>query len=216
MVQRWVSAALLNAERRFRRVRGLQGMPPLNSWLQEPIWFCFHGDRLVQMGNVTPDDANGLQSVDDLVVSAACPDELQPSLTLAIAVRRSPNLVVSNELSRNLIRQYVRAVIDLPPDRSESRLGLVVAGPQRHAEQLKKLADLAAMQMDASGFFDLVRTPGKFDAAVQGRLDHLRKLVARALNELGVVGGQHRTGRQSHMAISVEAHRAHATARVAR
>ena len=43
------------------------------------------------------------------------------------------------------------------------------------------------MQMDASGFFDLVRTPGKFDAAVQGRLDHLRKLVARALNELGVV-----------------------------
>ena len=153
MVQRWVSAALLNAERRFRRVRGLQGMPPLNSWLQEPIWFCFHGDRLVQMGNVTPDDANGVESsggsigatpsprgmspyamggggvtferkvavqylthllvgdsatelgdgrrvlriafqqapvhpVDDLVVSAACPDELQPSLTLAIAVRR--------------------------------------------------------------------------------------------------------------------------------
>ena len=125
--------------------------------------------------------------VDDLVVSAACPDELHPSLVLTIAVRRSPNLVVSDESSQDLIRQFVRAVIDAPTEEPETRLGLVVAGPQRHAEQLAKLADLAVVQMDAPGFFDLVRTPGKFDAAVRGRLDQLQKLVDRALHELGDV-----------------------------
>ena len=128
-----------------------------------------------------------VHSPDDLVVSAARPDELQPSLVLTIAVRRSPNLVVSDESSRDLIRQFVRAVIAAPTEGPETRLGLVVAGPQRHAEQVAKLAHLAAVQMDAPGFFDLVRTPGKFDAAVRGRLDQLHKLVERTLHELGEV-----------------------------
>ena len=128
-----------------------------------------------------------VHSPDDLVVSAARPDELQASLVIAIAVRRSPNLVVSDEKARELIRQFLRAVIDAPTVGPETRLGLVVAGPQRHAEQLAKLADLAAVQMDAPGLFDLVRAPGKFDAAVRGRLDQLQKLVERALHELGEV-----------------------------
>ena len=45
-----------------------------------------------------------VHSPDDLVVNAARPDELQASLVIAIAVRRSPNLVVSDESSRDLIR----------------------------------------------------------------------------------------------------------------
>ncbi len=125
--------------------------------------------------------------VDDLVVSAARPDELQPSLVLTLGVRRSPNLVVSDEPTRKLIRQFVRAVIDFPADGPERRLGLVVAGPQPHAEQLAKLAHLAAVQMDAPGFFKLVQTPGKFDAALRGRLVQLQKLVESALHELDVV-----------------------------
>ena len=125
--------------------------------------------------------------IDDLVVSAARSDELQPSLVLTIAVRRSPNLVASDEKARELIRQFVRAVIDAPTVGPETRLGLVVAGPKRHAEQLAKLADLAVVQMDAPGFFDLVRTPGKFEFAVRGRLDQLQKLVERALHEIGEV-----------------------------
>ena len=124
-------------------------------------------------------------SVDDLVVSAARTDELQPSLVLAIAVRRSPNLVVSDERARELIRQFVRAVMDAPVVGPETRLGLVVAGPRRHAEQLATLADLAVVHMDAPGFFDLVRTQGKHDNAVRGRLDQLQKLVERALHEAG-------------------------------
>ena len=126
-----------------------------------------------------------VHSPDDLVVSATSSDEMQPSLVLAIAVRRSPNLVASDEKARELIRQFVRAVIDAPTVGPETRLGLVVAEPQRHAEQLAKLSDLAGVQMDAPGFFDLVRTPGKFDAGVCGRLDQIQKLVERTLHELG-------------------------------
>ena len=110
-------------------------------------------------------------------------------MVIAIAVRRSLNLVVSDEKARELIRQFVRAVVDPPAVGPETRLGLVVAGPQRHAEQLGKLADLAVVQMDAPGFFDLVRTPGKFDVAVRGRLDQLQKLVEHALHEIGEVEG---------------------------
>ena len=89
-----------------------------------------------------------VHSVDDLVVSAACPDELQPSLVLTIAVRRSPNLVVSDESSRDLIRQFLRAVMDAPTEGSETGLGLVVAGPQRHAEQLARLRQLSVNYVD--------------------------------------------------------------------
>ena len=35
MIQRWVSAALLHAERRFRRVRGFRDMPHLMSVLND-------------------------------------------------------------------------------------------------------------------------------------------------------------------------------------
>ena len=123
--------------------------------------------------------------VDDLVVHAARADESQPSLVLALGVRRSPDLVVSEEPTRMLFRQFVRAVLNAPSDGPERRLCLVVAGPQPHAKQLAKLADLATKQMDAPGFFDLVRTPGRFDAGVRGRLDQIEKLVKGTLHDLG-------------------------------
>ena len=128
-----------------------------------------------------------VHSPDDLVVSAARHDELRPSLVLTIAVRRSPNLVASDEKARELIRQFVRAVVDAPRVGPETRVVLVVAGRQPHAEQTAKLADLAVVQMDAPGFFELIQTPGKFDAAVRGRLDQLQKLVEHALHEIGEV-----------------------------
>ena len=149
------------------------------------------GDGAIELGDgrcvvsVAFQQAPG-HPVDDLVVSAARPDELQPSLVLALGVRRSPELVLSDASTRKLIREFVRAVINAPADGPEHRLGLVVAGPQPHAEQLAKLAGLAAAQMDAPGFFDLVRTPSRFDAGIRGRLDQLEKLVKRALHELGV------------------------------
>ena len=124
-------------------------------------------------------------AVDDLVVSAARPDEPDPSLVLAVAVRRSPKFVSSDEATRKLVRAFVEAVIMAPTDGPDHRWCLVVAGPQPHVEQLAELAALAATQMDAPGFFDLIRTPGKFDAGVRGRLDQIEKLVRRALQDLG-------------------------------
>ena len=127
-----------------------------------------------------------MHSVDDLVVSASHPDELEPSLNLALAIRRSPNVVQSDDSTRKLIRQFVRAVIDEQPDGSEYRFGLVVAGPQKHAKQLAQLADLAKVQSEAPEFFDLIRTPSKFESGIRTRLSQLEKLVENALHELGV------------------------------
>ena len=105
--------------------------------------------------------------VDDLVVRAARPDDLQPSLVLALAVRRSPDLVASDESTRQLVRQFVDAMANAPTDGAVQRLCLVVAGLQEHAQQLAALASHAAVQMDAAGFFDLIGTPRKFQAAVR-------------------------------------------------
>ena len=81
--------------------------------------------------------------VDDLVVTAARVDEIEPSLVLALGVRRAPDLVRSDGSTQNLIRDFVRAVITLPTDGPEHRFALVVAGPQEQAEQLALLAGLA-------------------------------------------------------------------------
>ena len=124
--------------------------------------------------------------VDDLVIQAARLEEVEPSLEIALGVRRLPTLVSSNESTRKLIREFVRAVINAPVHGPEARLGLVVAGSQQHAQQLSTLANLTAVQMDAAGFFNLVHTPNKFDSGIRSRLEHLERLVERALQDLGV------------------------------
>ena len=126
-----------------------------------------------------------LHSVDDLLISAARPDESQPSLLLALGIRRSPNLVKSDASSQELVKQFVQAVMHVPAEGSEYRMALVVSGPQRQAEQLATLADLAAKQRDARGFFNLIQTPRKFQVALRTRLGHLETLVQHALHELG-------------------------------
>ena len=139
------------------------------------------GRRVVCVGfQQAPDFA-----VDDLVVHAADADESAPSLVLAVGVRRSPNLVQSDERARQLFRQFVAAVTSVPADGPDHRLCLVVSGPQPQAQQLANLASLASVQKDAPGFFDLVRTPSKFAADIRDRLDHMEKLVRHALRDIG-------------------------------
>lgn len=123
--------------------------------------------------------------VDDLVIHAARSDESEPSLVLSLEVRRSPNLVSSDESAQALIRKFARTLMNEPSDSMEHRWGLVISGSRSHAVQLRTLADLAADQMDASGFFNLVRTPNRFTANVRNRLDHIERLVGRALKDLG-------------------------------
>ena len=141
-----------------------------------------HGRRVV---SVALQEA-AAHPADDLVIGAAYPDESKPSLVLAIAVRRSPNLVLSDEPTRKLVRGLVRGLLSEPSNGPKLRWGLVVSGPQGHAEQLAKLADHAATQMDASGFFELIHSPRKFDRGIRGRLGQIEKLVESSLKDLGV------------------------------
>lgn len=113
-------------------------------------------------------------AVDDLVVDAAYLDEGTESfLALALAVRRKPNIIQSDESARKLIGAFVRDMVNVPRDGTERRFGLVVAGQQDHAEQLAMLASHAAGQMDASGFFKLIRSPNKFPEEIRRRLKHI-------------------------------------------
>ena len=123
---------------------------------------------------------------DDLVVSAAYSDESQPSLVLAVAVRRSPKLVQSDESTRRLFQGFVRALVDTPKAGPEHRWGLVVAGPQPHARQLALLVSLAGGQSDAPSFFECVNSPGRYDIGVRRRLVQIEALVERALTDLDV------------------------------
>jgi len=125
-------------------------------------------------------------SVDDLVVGAAKDGENEPSLVLAVAARRTPKVVQSDEKSRALFRAFVKQVLDMPVDGPELRLGLAVAGPQEHADQVAALARLAADQSGPEGFFGLVRTAGKFSQGVKGRLVQVEELVRLGLVDLGV------------------------------
>ena len=125
-------------------------------------------------------------SADDLVVHAARADDSEPSLVLAVGVRRSPELIPSDEPTRKLIRAFVREVTSAPPGGPEHRCALAVAGDQAHARQLAVLADHALKQKNAAAFFRLMRTQGKFDARVRGRLKQVEALVKLALTDLGI------------------------------
>ena len=82
--------------------------------------------------------------------------------------------------------RFFRGVISAPVGGPEHRFALVVAGSQQHAEQLAELSNFAEHQVDALGFFALVRTPNKVSAAIRGRLDQIEALVKKSLIDLGV------------------------------
>lgn len=131
--------------------------------------------------------------VDDLVIEAKRPDESERSLVLALAVRRSLNLVKSHELTRKLMRQFVHAAAQAPADGTEYRLGLVVSQQQPHAKELGELADLAAGQSKPRDFLELIRTPGRFSADLRKRLDHLKSLVKDVLDNSNEILIEERT-----------------------
>lgn len=148
------------------------------------------GDAAAEIGNGRHVVAVKFQQapvhpVDDLVIEAAHDGETAPSLVLELAVRRRVNLVVSDPRTRQMFHQFVGSLTAAPEGDVEQRLGLVVAGWQQQASQLGELCDIARCQLDALGFFDLVRTPGRFSTEIRNRLDQIERLVARAMEDLG-------------------------------
>jgi hypothetical protein len=124
-------------------------------------------------------------AVDDLVVLAARTDEEAPTLELAIAVRRAPQIIQSDDDTAALFTQFLGALADGEGEYPQRRVALAVSGPQTHAQQLAELAALASQQRDAADFFDLLRTKQKFRAELVGRLDHVQALVVKALAAQG-------------------------------
>jgi biotin operon repressor len=125
-------------------------------------------------------------TVDDLVVGAALEGEAEPSLMMALAARRAPVVQQSDMKSQGLFKGFVHQLMIMKPDGPELRLGLAVSGSQEHADQLKVLAGAAEGQPGADRFFALVRTAGKFNAGVRGRLVQVEGLVRHALVDLGL------------------------------
>ncbi|WP_369044659.1 hypothetical protein [Sinomonas sp. P10A9] len=124
-----------------------------------------------------------LHSTDDLVVYAKRADEDEPSLVLALAVRRAPIVVKSNAKTKKLIGSLLEELAhDLSAD-IDHRVGLVVAGHQDHASQLATLADLARGQTDPAAFAALVQEPGRFEQVLRERFNHLQDLVKSALDD---------------------------------
>lgn len=122
-------------------------------------------------------------SVDDLVIHAKRANEGDPSLVLALAVRRAPNLVKSDAKAKKLIGSLLAEVNTDVGEQAEHRVGLVVAGHQNHAAQTATLAVLARAQSDPAAFVALVQEPDRFDRTVRDRLDHLRDLVKLAIED---------------------------------
>lgn len=124
-------------------------------------------------------------SADDLVVHAKRADEDEPSLVLALSVRRAPAIVKSNVKTRKLIGSLLEELTRQFGADVDHRVGVVVAGHQDHAAQLASLADLARRQSDPVSFVTLVLEPGRFERAVRDRFEHVRSLVKLALEDAG-------------------------------
>ena len=122
--------------------------------------------------------------IDDIVVHAARPDDREPSLQLAIAVRRRPKVVSSDPDMQRLVADLVAACWQTAgDDRREHRLAIAVGGLQTHAGQLAELTVHARHQRDEMEFFALVEEPRRFRKGLRDRLRHVEALVERAIGE---------------------------------
>jgi hypothetical protein len=120
-------------------------------------------------------------AIDDLVLMAN-PRNGDQSVRLSIACRRQPSFTRSNRKTKKLFVSLVRA--DLAADDSsdvEERIAIAVSGHQGGAREVAELAALARNQSDASDYFSLINSPGRFSAELRSRLSHLKDLVKNAL-----------------------------------
>lgn len=126
---------------------------------------------------------SGEHAADDVVIRAKRPDEAEPALVLALAVRRAPSIVKSDEKTLKLTGSLLAELANDLGEDVEHQVGLVVAGHQPHTSQLAELAELARGQSDAASFVALVQEPNRFARVIRERLEHLQGLVKLALED---------------------------------
>ena len=123
--------------------------------------------------------------VDDIVIAAGHDGEAQVDLELAVAVRRSPQFVTSDNGTEKLFGKLIDALELEDPPGIKRRFAICVAGGRRAAQEVAELADLARGQSDAQGFHQLVEARDPAGRNLKARLDHLVNLVTANLPRAG-------------------------------
>jgi hypothetical protein len=143
-----------------------------------------------ELGERTPTRVSFQQgatsAIDDLILLADTGNGTR-TIRLAIACRRRPKFVRSNDQTKDLFISLVQA--DLAADGSpeiEDRIAVVVSGHQNGASEVAELAGIARNQADPAAYFSLINEPGQYSANLRSRLTHFTGLVTNALESLDV------------------------------
>lgn len=134
--------------------------------------------------------------VDDIVVTAPA-DDGTTTIRLAIAARRHPRFITSDTTTGELVTTLVEADLAAEADTDTTvthRCAIAVSGPQKAAQEVAELADVARGKTDADDFYRDIQTPGKYRTGP--RLTHLTNMVGTALDTLGETDAgrkEHRT-----------------------
>ncbi|MFA4083707.1 MarR family transcriptional regulator [Mycobacteroides salmoniphilum] len=133
--------------------------------------------------------ASDLSDVDDILIEGRdCDGEMHRS---SIAVRRSPSLTRSDIDSVPLIRDFLAITLNEWATVSSGRWRLVLA-VSSNANAITQLADLAEIARSVPSGEELegrLTQPGRTNAGVRDRYDHIKWLVERAADDLVAASG---------------------------
>lgn len=152
------------------------------------------GEALSELGDAISADTIRLQAsdsseVDDILIEGRdAHGEIHRS---SIAVRRDPALTSSDSASVPLVRDFLVIVTDRWSEASSGRwrIVLAVSTNANAITQLAELAELARSLPDADALADRLTQPGRTNASVRKRHDHIKDLVRQAAVGLASANG---------------------------
>lgn len=152
------------------------------------------GDAVTELGDSLAADSIRLQAsdlgdVDDILLEGH--DRQGELYRASIAVRRSPSLTRSDAASVPLIRDFLAVLVDQWATVSAGRWRLVLA-VSTNANAITQLADLAELARSVPNGEELegrLAQPGRTNAGVRDRYEHIKGLVEQAVDGLSAASG---------------------------
>ncbi|WP_143229783.1 helix-turn-helix domain-containing protein [Actinophytocola xanthii] len=152
------------------------------------------GEALQELGQAVSVDtirlqASDVSTVDDIVLEGR--DSQGTPCRSSIAVRRNPALTSSDSTSVPLIRDFLVIVTEHWSEvmAGRWRIVLAVSTNANAITQLAELAELASGLLGAQALASRVSEPGRTNAGLRSRLDHLTALVGQAAVKLDSASG---------------------------
>jgi DNA-binding transcriptional ArsR family regulator len=152
------------------------------------------GDALPELGDAVSVDSIRLQAsdvseADDILIEGR--DAHGEKHRASIAVRRNPALTASDSASVPLIRDFLAMVTDHWSEASTGRwrLVLAVSTSANAIAQLAELAELAHSLPSGHELTNRLTQPGRTNAGVRARYDHIKSLVEQASDGLPSANG---------------------------